>query len=279
MQPAASGAANPPSHLLRLLLHRIATLILITIFAVLSIGSAIADTKATKSSVPNIILILADDLGYGDLGCYGQQEIQTPNIDQLARDGIRFTQAYAGSTVCAPSRSSLMTGMHNGHNRVRDNIPHYEDYLQEEDVTLAEVLKKAGYRCGGIGKWSLGVAGSTGRATNQGFDRFLGYLDQDHAHYYFPEYLDDDEGRLELPDNPTTREHYSHDLLTDCALQFIEDSKDGPFFFYGAYTVPHFSPSERVFHEVCGSERRTLLRSGVGSGVEELCRHDHAAGR
>ena len=124
-------------------------------------------------------------------------------------------------------------------------FPTTRTIFRKKTLTLAEVLKTAGYRCGGIGKWSLGVAGSTGRATSQGFDRFLGYLDQDHAHYYFPEYLDDDEGRLELPDNPTTRKHYSHDLLTDCALQFIEASKDGPFFFYGAYTVPHFShPSE-----------------------------------
>lgn len=194
---------------------------------------------------PNIVFIMADDLGYGDLGCYGQKDILTPNIDQLARDGIRFTQAYAGSTVCAPSRSSLMTGMHNGHNRVRDNIPHYEDYLQEEDLTLADVLKNAGYRCGGIGKWSLGTAGTTGRATKQGFDMFFGYLDQDHAHYYFPKYMDDNDSRLEMPGNPLSKEHYSHDLMTDRALQFIRESRNRPFFFYGAYTVPHFShPSE-----------------------------------
>ncbi len=203
----------------------------------------ISATEAAEK--PNIVFLMADDLGYGDLGCYGQKEILTPNIDRLSRDGIRFTQAYAGSTVCAPSRSSLMTGMHNSHNRVRDNVPHYEDYLQEEDVTLAEVLKSAGYHCGGIGKWSLGVAGSTGRATNQGFDMFLGYLDQDHAHYYFPWYLDDGEGRFELPGNPETKQHYSHDLFTERALRFIGENKGQPFFFYGAYTVPHFShPSE-----------------------------------
>jgi len=245
MQQVASGAENVPSHLLRLSVHRIAALILVTILAVLPMESVTAGTKATRDSVPNIILIMADDLGYGDLGCYGQKDIQTPNIDRLARDGIRFTQAYAGSTVCAPSRSSLMTGMHNGHNRVRDNIPHYEDYLQEEDVTVADVLKSAGYRCGGIGKWSLGTAGSTGRATEQGFDMFFGYLDQDHAHYYFPEYMDDNDGRFEMRGNSQTKEHYSHDLMTDRALRFIRDSKDRPFFFYGAYTVPHFShPSE-----------------------------------
>ena len=197
--------------------------------------------EALFSPRPNIVFIMADDLGYGDLGCYGQKEIRTPNIDRLAQDGIRFTQAYSGSTVCAPSRSSLMTGMHNGHNRVRDNIPHHEEYLREEDVTLAEVLKDAGYRCGGIGKWSLGGAGSKGRATNQGFEMFFGYLDQDHAHYYYPTYLDDDDRRFEMPGNPKTKEHYSHDLLTERALRFVRESKDRPFFFYGAYTVPHFS--------------------------------------
>ncbi|MHC4477976.1 MAG: sulfatase-like hydrolase/transferase, partial [Planctomycetota bacterium] len=117
---------------------------------------------------PNILFIMADDLGYGDLGCYGQQKIQTPNIDRLAAEGMRFTQAYAGSTVCAPSRCSLMTGMHNGHNRVRDNIPH-EIWLRPDDLTVAEVLKQAGYKTGGIGKWSLGTPGSWGIANYQGF--------------------------------------------------------------------------------------------------------------
>ncbi len=139
---------------------------------------------------PNIIFIMADDLGYGDLGCYGQQLIKTPNIDQLAEEGVLFTQAYAGSTVCAPSRCVLMTGLYNGHTAVRDNIPHYHTYLQEEHVTIAEILKKAGYRCGGVGKWSLGDAGTVGRATNQGFDTWFGYLNQDHAHYYYAEYLE-----------------------------------------------------------------------------------------
>jgi len=198
--------------------------------------------KTTSSfSQPNIILIMADDLGYGDLGCYGQKLIQTPNIDKLAREGLRFTQAYAGAPVCAPSRSVIMTGLHNGHTTARDNIPHYHTYLQEEDLTLAEILKKAGYRCGGVGKWSLGDAGTVGRATNQGFDMWFGYLNQDHAHYYYPEYLDDIEGRLELTGNTESRQHYSHDLLTERALQFINESKGQPFFLYGAFTLPHFS--------------------------------------
>ena len=133
-----------------------------------------------------------------------------------------------------------MTGYHGGHTAARDNIPHYHTYLQDEDVTVAEVLQQAGYRCGGVGKWSLGDAGTDGRATNQGFDMWFGYLNQDHAHYYYPEYLDDNEGRLELTGNSKTHEHYSHDLLTERGLDFIRHSKDGPFFLYAAYTVPHF---------------------------------------
>lgn len=190
---------------------------------------------------PNIIFIMADDLGYGDLGCYGQKLIRTPNIDRLAAEGLKFTQAYAGSSVCAPTRAILMTGIHGGHAAVRDNIPHYDTYLRDHDVTVAEVLQEVGYRCGGVGKWSLGDAGTAGRATNQGFDMWFGYLNQDHAHHYFTDYLDDNEGRLELPGNPKSRRHYSHDLMTERSLRFIRDSKDGPFFFYGAYTLPHFS--------------------------------------
>ncbi len=195
---------------------------------------------------PNIIFIMADDLGYGDLGCYGQQKIKTPNIDKLASQGIRFTKAYAGGAVCTPSRSILMTGLHNGHTPARDNIPHYSTYLQEKDVTVAEILKKAGYRCGGVGKWSLGDAGTVGAATNQGFDMWFGYLNQDHAHYYYTEYLDDsyraeNNYRYELPKNTQSKQYYSHNLITDRALQFIKDAHREPFFLYAAFTLPHFS--------------------------------------
>ncbi|MCA9103652.1 MAG: arylsulfatase [Planctomycetales bacterium] len=196
-----------------------------------------AETPAPR---PNIIFIMADDLGFGDLGCYGQQRIHTPRIDELARQGTKFTQAYAGGCVCTPSRSCLMTGTHGGHTPARDNVPHYRTYLQDDDVTVAEVLSTAGYRCGGVGKWSLGDAGTVGRATNQGFDTWFGYLNQDHAHYYYTEYLDDDEGRLSLAGNTQTRAHYSHDLLVERALEFVLASKDGPFFLYAAFTVPHF---------------------------------------
>lgn len=192
---------------------------------------------------PNVVLIMADDLGYADVGCYGQQLIKTPNVDLLAQQGLRFTRAYAGGPVCTSSRCVLMTGLHNGHTAARDNVPHYPTYLREEDWTVAETLRAAGYLCGGVGKWSLGDAGTVGRATNQGFDHWFGYLNQDHAHFYFSEYLDDDEGRLELPGNAQTRAHYSHDLLTERALDFIREAnlKQQPFFLYAAYTLPHFS--------------------------------------
>lgn len=199
--------------------------------------------RADDSMRPNIIFIMADDLGYGDLGCYGQKLISTPNIDRLAAEGMRFTQAYAGGPVCTASRAVLMTGLHNGHAPARDNVPHYATYLKDGDLTIAEVLKQAGYRTGGVGKWSLGDAGTEGRATNQGFETWLGYLNQDHAHYYFTNYLDDDDGRLELDGNSNTHQFYSHDLLTDRALKLIEDWKTDqrPFFLYAAYTLPHFS--------------------------------------
>lgn len=201
---------------------------------------------------PNVVFIMADDLGYGDLGCYGQENMRTPNIDKLASEGMRFSQAYAGAPVCAPSRCVLMTGLHNGHAVVRDNVPHYHSYLRDQDITIPEILKKEGYKCGGVGKWSLGDTQTIGSATNQGFDMWFGYLNQDHAHYYYTEYLDDsyrseNQYRYELPGNTKSREFYSHNLMTERALQFIRDSYDEPFFLYVSYTLPHFSaPSEDV---------------------------------
>ena len=141
-----------------------------TLLPAFSVAEPIWAKLSSHKPKPNIILLLADDLGYGDLGCYGQKLIKTPNIDQLARAGLRFTQAYAGGPVCTPSRSVLMTGLHNGHTPARDNIPHYHTYLKNEDITIAKILTQAGYRCGGVGKWSLGDAGTVGRATNQRFD-------------------------------------------------------------------------------------------------------------
>lgn len=246
MPPTKLPAANLP--LPRTFLRRIATFTLIAVAVGMSVSSTECAYSLEKPSAPNIVFLLADDLGYGDLGCYGQKLIRTPNVDRLAAQGMRFTQAYAGSTVCAASRGVLMTGLHNGHSPVRDNVPHFATYLQQEDVTLAEVLQQAGYRCGGVGKWSLGDAGTVGRATNQGFDKWFGYLNQDHAHHYFTEYLDDDEGRFSLEGNSESRQHYSHHLLTERALKFIRQSRHAPFFLYVAYTLPHFSAKEEDEH-------------------------------
>ena len=208
----------------------------------------IVPAVALAARPPNIVFLMADDLGYGDAGCYGGTTIATPNIDRLAEQGMRFTQAYSGGCVCTPARCVLMTGKHNGHAAARDNVPHYHTYLKDKDVTVAEVLESAGYRCGGVGKWSLGDAGTEGRATNQGFDSWFGYLNQDHAHYYYPEYLDDNDGRLELKGNGRSRGHYSHDLMVERALKFIRESKDGPFFFYGAFALPHFAARDEDPH-------------------------------
>ncbi len=190
---------------------------------------------------PNIVFIMADDLGYGDIGCYGQDKILTPNIDDLARTGMRFTQAYAGSSVCAPSRCSLLTGKHNGHNRVRDNVPHGV-FLRPDDFTVAELLKQCGYATGGVGKWGLGNPGSWGLPNMQGFDYWYGHYDQDQAHYYYPDHLwENDKVELLRQNKAGKRGAHTHDLFTEKALAFIDKNTSTPFFLYLAYTVPHFS--------------------------------------
>ena len=190
---------------------------------------------------PNIIFIMVDDLGYADLGCYGQEQILTPNIDQLAKEGTRYTQVYAGATVCAPSRSSLMTGTHGGNTRVRDNLPHGV-FLQPDDVTVAEVLKKAGYKTAGIGKWSLGNPGSWGVPIYQGFDEYFGQLNQDQAHFYYPDYLwDNDKVKLLVGNRGGEKGEYTHDLFTERALDVIDRNKQNNFFLYLSYTIPHYS--------------------------------------
>ncbi|MEN3941699.1 arylsulfatase [Prosthecobacter sp. SYSU 5D2] len=204
------------------------------------LGLALALTSPLVAA-PNILFILADDLGYGDLGSYGQKQILTPHLDRLAAQGTRFTQVYAGSSVCAPSRCCLMTGMHNGNARIRDNIPHGVT-LQDEDVTIGKVLKTADYRTGAIGKWSLGVHPSPGQPDNQGFDFFYGHQDQDQAHFYYPDHLWENNRVVLLPGNRGERkQQYTQDLFTERALHFISEPSDRPFFLYLAYTLPHWS--------------------------------------
>jgi arylsulfatase A-like enzyme len=215
--------------------------------AVLLTSGAFASGALAADRPPNLILILADDLGYGDLGCYGQQRIKTPHLDQLAAEGLRFTQFYAGSTVCAPSRCALMMGQHTGHCLIRGNS---RQDLRPDDVTLARVLKSAGYATALCGKWGLGTEGGTGVPTRQGFDFFYGYLDQHHAHNYYPAYLFKNEERVPLrnvvPGNgpfgsnvATKKVEYSHDLVMQQALDFIDREKERPFLLYLAVTIPH----------------------------------------
>jgi len=205
--------------------------------------------KASHPERPNIIFILADDLGYGDLGCYGQQQILTPNLDRMAAEGMRFTDAYAGFTVCAPSRCVLMTGKHTGHARIRRNGA---GPLHPEDVTVAEMLKPLGYSTALIGKWGLGEENTTGAPWKQGFDYFFGYLNQGHAHNYWPEFLFRNDQKVPLRNVvirskqfrglsgvATKRVDYSHDLMAAEALKFIDENHDEPFFLYLAFTIPH----------------------------------------
>jgi len=210
--------------------------------------------SAEASKKPNLIYIMADDLGYGDLGCYGQKRIKTPSIDKMAAEGIRFTDHYAGSTVCAPSRCVLMTGLHTGHCQVRNNRevkPMGQMPLMADTVTVARLLKQAGYATGLVGKWGLGGPGSTGVPNRQGFDYFYGYLCQRHAHNYYPEFLFRNTDRIPLAGNKVAkpredgagmaveRGQYAHDLCADEAIKFVERNKQRPFFLYFSPTIPH----------------------------------------
>ncbi|MDP2997981.1 MAG: arylsulfatase [Bryobacterales bacterium] len=200
--------------------------------------AALSAAPTTKK--PNIVFVLADDLGYGDLGCYGQKQIETPNIDRLAAEGMRFTQAYSGSTVCAPSRCALMTGLHTGHARTRGNL--FPDlHLRPEDITVTELLKKAGYRTGLFGKWSLGGVGTTGYPRRKGFDEWFGFFSQTHAHNYYPEHLLDNEREYMARGNMgTKKDEYAHDLFTARTLGFLEKQPaNQPFFLHVCYTIPH----------------------------------------
>jgi len=196
---------------------------------------------------PNIIFLMADDLGWLDVGCYGQRLIRTPNIDRMAAEGIRFTQCSAGAPVCAPARSVLMTGQHSGHTRVRNNFGFVGGVgeqkrvpLLPEDVTVAEVLKGAGYATGITGKWGLGEPGTSGVPNRQGFDEWLGYLNQRQAHSYYPEYIWRNETKLILEKNRDgAQEQYTHDMFTDFALDFIRRHEQEPFFLYVPWCIPH----------------------------------------
>lgn len=195
------------------------------------------DSSFAAAGRPNVVYILADDLGYGDLGSYGQQLIRTPRLDQLATEGMRFTQHYSGAPSCHPSRCVLFSGKHTGHARIRANS---KQPLLPEDDTLSQMFQQAGYATGGVGKWALGDADTAGAPWRKGMDEFFGYLDQTHAHTYYPDFLWRDGQRLEIASNQQgKRTVYSHDLFADQALDFIRRHQDQPFFFYAAFTIPH----------------------------------------
>jgi arylsulfatase A-like enzyme len=203
----------------------------------------------------NFVFILADDLGYGDLGCYGQKVISTPNLDRMAREGLRFTRFYAGATVCAPSRSVLMTGQHHGHTRVRGNAGTTNpaaQALRSDDFTVARALRQANYRTALIGKWGLGDVGAaeSGLPRKHGFDEFFGFLNQRHAHNHFPDFLWRNEERVALPNvvthvgpdgagHATKAVRFADDLFADEAIKFVTSSKSQPFFLYWSMVVPH----------------------------------------
>lgn len=245
------------------IIHPCSLLLLVTFLA------GPSASKAQPKQAPNIIYIYADDLGYGELGVYGQQKIRTPHLDKLAQEGIRFTQHYSSAPVCAPSRCMLLTGQHPGHAYIRGNyeLGGYEDSTEGGQMplyrgafTLANLLKKKGYQTAMIGKWGLGVAGTTGSPLLQGFDYYYGYLDQKQAHNYYPSHLWEND-RWDTLDNPTIQVHrsinrltatdsdfnsfigrtYAPSKMTEKALQYIEQNQQKPFFLYLPYTLPHLA--------------------------------------
>ncbi len=206
------------------------------------LASQLITGYAQPVNKPNVIFIMADDLGYGDVGAYGQKLIRTPNIDALAKAGLKFTQFYAGTSVCAPSRSSLMTGQHTGHTPIRGNKeakPEGQFPLKASAYTIAELFKDAGYVTGDFGKWGLGFVGTEGDPNKQGFDQFFGYNCQRLAHDYYPDHLWDNSTRVELPNSLTKSEVYAPDMIQGKALKFIETNKSKPFFAFMSFTLPH----------------------------------------
>ena len=239
---------------------------------------------------PNIIFILADDLGYGDIGSFGQQKIRTPNLDRMGREGTRLTQHYSGNAVCAPSRCVLMTGRHPGHAYIRNNReiqPEGNQPLLAGTMTIARLLQQNGYATAAVGKWGLGPPDSDGDPIKQGFDRFFGYKCQRHAHNHYPTYLWDNDKRVSLEnpafpahgtlstdDNPAearsyarfSGKEYAPDLMRAKALEFIDDNKTKPFFLYYATTVPHLAlqvPTDSL-QEYTGTWDETPYPGGKG---------------
>lgn len=220
---------------------------ILILFLAVSLASCTQKIKTNKTAEqntnPNVIFILADDLGYADLSCYGQTKFSTPNIDRLASQGMLFTQHYAGATVCAPSRSALLSGMHTGHTPIRGNkeiLPEGQHPLPDSIITMAEIFKEEGYKTGAFGKWGLGFPGSEGAPNNQGFDEFYGYNCQRLAHHYYPYFLrHNDKVDSLIANKGKEKEVYAPNLIHEKALAFIEQNKETPFFMFYPHVIPH----------------------------------------
>ena len=241
--------------------------------------------EKTPERPMNVVYILADDLGYGDVGCYGQQIIKTPNIDRMAKEGMLFTQHYAGCTVSAPSRCSLMTGLHTGHTQVRGNreiTPEGQQPMREDTYTLGKLMKSAGYTTGIFGKWGLGNPGSVSIPNKMGFDEFYGYNCQRQSHSFYPDHLWHNEEKVLFPENENNAcKTYSQDLIHEQALKFIRDHKEQPFFAMLTYTLPHaelnlphdsiYKMYENSFEETPYIGKFDKVYGGETLGL--LCRH------
>ena len=257
--------------------HHLKGLYLFTFVALISGCGSGKSSEIPEANPPNIIYILADDLGYGDLGCYGQEKFTTPNLDRLAREGMRFTRHYAGCTVCAPSRSVLMSGLHTGHTPIRGNqevLPEGQSPLPDSVWTVAEMLQSAGYVTGAFGKWGLGYPGSEGDPLNQGFDEFFGYNCQRYAHRYYPEYLWENDHKFYLEGNDWTRTvTYAPDVIQERTLDFIRQHRDTSFFAYLPVVIPHAElivPDDEIFRSYLGQfpEEAFHGRSGADYGPD-----------
>lgn len=234
--------------------------------------AATAFTALSAQQKPNVVFIVTDDLGYGDLSCYGQEKFQTPNIDRLALNGTRFTRSYSGTTVSAPSRASLMTGLHTGHTPIRGNQetkPEGQFPLPANIRTLFHLFKDAGYITGAFGKWGLGQTGSTGDPNNQGVDEFYGYNCQLLAHNYYPSHLWHNQTRIEFPENDNGQfGTYSQDLIQQKTLDFIEKNKRNSFFLYAPIVLPHAElvvPEDSIIQQLRGKFPETAYK-GIDEG-------------
>ena len=248
---------------------------------------------------PNVVLIVADDMGYGDLSCYGQKTLKTPHIDQMAAEGIMFSNHYTGSTVCAPSRASLLTGKHPGHVTVRGN---YEGMLlKDEEVTLAELFKQGGYVTGAVGKWGVGHPPPADDPERNGFDHFYGYINMWHAHNFYPEFLYRNGEKVKLEGNRTLmvdgknpwadqpegtgvaaeRVQYVHDLFDAEGVDFIERHRDTTFFLYMAYNVPHANnEAGYMFNDGMEVPDYGPIRgNGLAQSGKRIRRHDREPGQ